>query len=188
VRTDKGRTLAATARHLIGTNGGVKPQIAVGELDQVVQSWRMYPRTLPDQFVEVEKIGASGLDGLGLDWLVLSLKAPLGALPAVPLRMRHEPAALGERVYLVGCPYSERSCRQNVYAGIVTRRGEGDRFRYDLTPAVDIRGFSGAPILDAGGHVLGFMTVWFDTKQEGGKDLEAGAEDAATALALLGDQ
>lgn len=72
--------------------------------------------------------------------------------------------------------------------GIVTARGRGDRFRYDLTPPVEIRGFSGAPILDAAGHVVGVMTVWFDTKTEGGKTLEAGAEDAAAVLALLVDQ
>src|SRR5207302_11065135 len=57
-------------------------------------------------------------------------------------------------LFLMGCPYDELGCRQNVYTGKVTARS-GDRFRFDIEPPVDLRGFSGAPILDRYGRVVG---------------------------------
>jgi hypothetical protein len=188
IYTDEGRTLAATARHLIGPNGGVEPQIPVARLDRVLRTWRMYPRTLPDQFVEVDGVGVHGLKDQDLDWLVLSLKAPPKQLPALPLKMRVVPVEVGERVHLVGCPYTEKSCRQNVYSGTVTERGHEDRFRFGINPPVDIRGFSGAPIIDKNGHLVGVMTVWFIPKMEGDNFLEAGGEDAASLLPLIQDR
>jgi hypothetical protein len=184
LKTQDGRMLAATARHLIGANGGVKPEISVATLNGAIRSWHMYPRTLPGQFVLAEKIGASGLDNENLDWLILTIKDTGKALPATPLQLRRQPVQVGEQVYLVGCPYVEEACKQNVYAGKVTARA-GDRFRYDIDPPVDIRGFSGAPVIDRNGHVVGVMTVWFEPKMQGERFLEAGGEDAASVYQLV---
>ena len=84
----------------------------------------------------------------------------------------------------MGCPYDELGCRQNVYTGKVTARS-GDRFRFDIEPPVDLRGFSGAPILDRYGRVVGIMTVWFEPKKQGEKFLEAGGEDAETVYQMV---
>ena len=64
-------------------------------------------------------------------------------------------------------------------SGAVTAR-RSDRFRYDLDPPVEIPGFSGAPIVNVQGHVVGVMSVWFEPKMDGKMFLEAGGEDAAT--------
>jgi hypothetical protein len=184
VKTQGGRTLAATARHLIGPNGGVEPEISVAGFNGAIRSWRMYPRASPDQFVVAEKLGARGLDGSNLDWLILTIENTANALPATPLRLRPQPVQVGEDIYLIGCPYVEEGCQQNVYAGKVTARS-GDRFRYDINPPADIHGFSGAPILDRNGHVAGVMTVWFEPKMRGEKFLEAGGEDAASVVRLI---
>jgi len=45
-----------------------------------------------------------------------------------------------------------------VYAGKVTARA-GDRFRYHIDPPVDIRGFSGAPVIDRNGHVVAARVI-----------------------------
>jgi hypothetical protein len=184
VKTRDSRTLAATARHLIGENGGVQPEISLAALNGAIRSWRMYPRTLPGDSVMAENVGCSGLDDENLDWLILTIKNTGKALPATPLMLRAQPAQIGEKVYLVGCPYVEEACKQNVYPGKVTTR-VGDRFRYDIDPPVDIRGFSGAPIIDRNGHVVGVMTVWFEPKMQGEKFLEAGGEDAASVYRLI---
>jgi len=184
VKSQDGRTLAATAKHLIGPNGGVEPKISVADLNGAIRSWRMYPRTLPDQFVVAEKVGAGGLDGHNLDWLILTIKNTAEPLPATPLHLRPQPVQVGENVYLIGCPYVEEACKQSVYAGKVTNRS-GDRFRYDIDPPVDIRGFSGAPVIDGNGHVVGVMTVWFEPKMRGEQFLEAGGEDAASVYQLI---
>jgi len=70
-------------------------------------------------------------------------------------------------------------------AGVITKRAAGDRFRYDIDSPVDIRGFSGAPIIDEKGYVVGVMTVWFDPKMSGDNFLEAGGEDIASIYGLL---
>jgi len=140
----------------------------------------MYPRTRQDSFVEISGPVVAHPIVKGLDWLVLDLKQAGGDLPAVPLKVRSYPVEVGESVFLIGCPYSERDCRQNVYRGLVTARAFKDKFRYDLDPPVDIRGFSGAPIIDNKGFVVGVMTVWFEPKMSGDKFLEAGGEDIAT--------
>jgi hypothetical protein len=184
IKTQDGRTLVATARHLLGVNGGVEPEIRLPRLNAAIRSWRLYPRTLPDQFVSVDGVGAEGLEDENLDWLVLTIKGPAGQLPATPLRLRPGPVQVGEKVLLVGCPYSEATCKQNVYVGKVTAR-DGDRFRYDIEPPVDIRGFSGAPVLDSDGHVAGVMTVWFEPRMRGQDHLEAGGEDSASIYQLV---
>src|SRR5206468_990885 len=56
VRTADGRLLAATAKHLIGENGGVQPEIALAELDRVLKSWVMFPRTDPNSMIEIDRL------------------------------------------------------------------------------------------------------------------------------------
>jgi hypothetical protein len=100
------------------------------------------------------------------------------------LQLRSTPVATGEHVYLLGCPYVETTCVQNVYRGVVVDRQE-TLFAYSLDPPVDLRGFSGAPIVDAAGHVVGVMSIWFKRKLVDGKDTEGGGEDASVLVPYL---
>jgi hypothetical protein len=180
IRNENDRVLAATAEHLIGPAGGVEPAIPIRELPDEIQSWRMFPRTKPEAFVEISRPASAHPVIRNLDWLILDLKPSARELPATPLKVRSYSVEVGENVFLVGCPYIERDCQQNVYVGRVTERAYKDKFRYDLDPPVDIRGFSGAPIIDKKGFVVGVMTVWFEPKMSGNDFLEAGGEDIAT--------
>ncbi|MCE9546282.1 MAG: serine protease [Planctomycetia bacterium] len=179
IKTRQGRTLAATARHLIGSAGGVEPWIAPTELKNVIQSWRMFPRTHADQFVEVDYAEAAESHQANLDWLILHFKQSDNSLPVTPLQLRQRRVEVDEKVYLIGCPYAEPGCVQNVYGGIVTARYQ-DRFRFSIERPVDLRGFSGAPIVDVNGHVVGVMTVGFKPKLKGSNLADGGGEDAAS--------
>jgi hypothetical protein len=184
VRASGDRILAATARHLIGSEGGVEPEVTLNQFDSALQSWKMFPRTVEEAFVQIEALAMNGPTQKDCDWLILRLKNPPAKLPAQPLRIRAEPVQVGEKVYLIGVPYSEPDRKQNVYVGKVTgRMWFGDRFRYDLDPPVDLHGFSGAPIIDEKGYLVGVMTVWFNAQMNGDKYLEGGGEDAATIYA-----
>ena len=90
--------------------------------------------------------------------------------------------AIGESVHLIGVAYAEPEVLQKVYSGTVTERGYGDRFRYTISPHVDIRGFSGAPIVDDAGLVVGVMTVWFHPKMDGGTGDRSGRRRCALRL------
>jgi hypothetical protein len=183
VRVPGGRVLGATAKHLIGEAGGVEPPVRLADLSGVLKSWVMHPRTDPGSTVALDQLAIDAGDEGAHDWLLMSLKSSK-RVPAKVLTARLAPVAVGETVYLIGVPYSEPGTAQNVYRGTVTARA-GDRFRYTLNPPVDLRGFSGAPVIDAKGMAVGVMTVWFDRKLVGGKDVEGGGEDTSTALRLL---
>ena len=183
IQSPDSRVLAATAKHLIGPNGGVEPRIPLSGLNNAIISWVLAPRTHPQRKVELGSLAISDTDERSHDWLLLTVKNSTN-LPAQPVKVREKPVSTGETVFLVGVAYADQDVSQNVYRGKVTER-RGDKFRYTIDPPVDIRGFSGAPILDSDGMAVGVMTVWFEPKMQGEKYLEAGGEDIATALHLM---
>ena len=183
IRSEPGKILAATARHLLGENGGVEPEVTLADLDASFDSWVMYPRTLPNHAINL--LGSASLTNgpKNNDWVLLRVDGE--SAHVTPLRIRRDPVKVGERVHLVGVSYSEPNVVQKVYSGVVTARSSGDRFRYDISPHVAIRGFSGAPVLDDSGLLVGVMTVWFHPRMDGELWTEAGGEDAAGALAIM---
>jgi S1-C subfamily serine protease len=184
-KNTRGEIFYATAAHLLGINGGVKPEIPQSSLNSVLESWIAHPRTLEDSVVYITSLAGAPSNDLNNDWALLCIDQSEGELPSEPLKFRKKRVDVGEKVFLIGVPYSEPNKSQNVYTGIVTAREHNDRFRFDLSPPVDIRGFSGAPIIDSAGYAVGVMTIWFETKMAGGKDLEAGGEDAAAVYDRL---
>lgn len=177
LRAPDDTVLLATAAHLMGTAGGVEPslwtEMASPELfDAVLRTWVAHPRTQP----EVQVVAAGLADPfVGDDWLLSRVEEPTPASVEV-LRLATTPAKVGDPVFLVGCPYAERDCRQNVYAGRVLR-AEGTWLRYTLDPPVEVSGFSGGPILNARGEVVGVFSMREPPVELGdGRDLEGGAD------------
>jgi hypothetical protein len=184
VKNSRGKVFAATALHLLDEAGGVEPKVKLGELDEKLVRWHMSPRTLPDSFVEISGLASSKMKSqkpnwLGHyatgDWLLLKIKTS-DNLPVEPLLVRKESVAVGENVYFVGCPYSAENCSQNIYQGKVTSRN-GKNFRCDIDPPVELWGFSGAPVLDRDGLVVGVTTINFQPKMNGDLFLESGGQD-----------
>lgn len=178
--------LCLTAKHLLGVNGGVEPEVLADKFNSVIKYWKVYPRTKSNESLLFDNVPVKGLDQPGLDWLILKQSSSkVKKLPSLPLKVRNSRVEIGEKVYLVGVQYSDRDLSQSVYEGVVNGRGYEDRFKYELTTPVTLAGFSGAPILDMNGHVVGVMTVWFKTKMKDGKNLEAGGEDIASIFDLI---
>ena len=174
-----GEAFVATARHLTSWPGGVEPPVDDAALAlparfaRQLDQWRVFPRTHPDVLGVVAGLSEPAVFG---DWLLLTVQTrPPESVTA--LRLAGEPVAVGDRVYLVGCPYAEPRCAQNVYQGRVTRRGR-DRFWYDIDPPVEVRGFSGAPILSSSGRVVGVFSVSEDLEETpDGLQVEGEAND-----------
>ena len=184
IQLDDGRILAATAKHLIGEAGGVEPTLSLNDFNKELISWVVYPRTKSALKAEIESLARSTQDPRGNDWLLLALKSGT-PLPAKPLKVRPKPISVGEDVFLIGVPYSDEKSSQNVYKGNVTERPFADRFRYTISPPVDITGFSGAPIVDKDGFVVGVFGIWFERQKKGDDDLVGGGEDIISGLRVL---
>jgi len=174
LQTNDGRVLAATAKHLLGDAGAVSPEIHPVNLDYVLESWQMFPRTRGSESVEIAGLLAPGFDRADRDVLFLRTYAPPSALPAQPLYIRAAPVQRGETVYLIGCPYSQPGCSQNVYQGQITERS-GGTFTFSLNSPLQLAGFSGAPVIDAKGHALGVLTAGY-VSVEGGPATHGVAE------------
>lgn len=67
---------------------------------------------------------------------------------------------------MVGCPYAEEDCKQNIYAvDFKVYYPDEAALIFTMREEVDISGFSGAPLLDENGNVLG---VVIGTSENGG--------------------
>ena len=184
VQLKSGEVVAATARHLLGDAGGVKPEVKPADFNASLDSWFMHPRTRPDEVVKVRSLASQPDPRPGFDWVLFHIEGT-GESVATPLTLRRTRVKAGETVHLIGVSYAEPTVAQKIYSGVVTER-RGDRFRYRITPYVNIRGFSGAPIVDDDGLLVGVMTVWFaNPRMEGDLWMEAGGEDAVSAAAIL---
>jgi hypothetical protein len=181
---DRSRIVLATALHLIGDDGGVRPAVSLASFDHQLESWSAFVRTRPEPSVRATALAMTPVkDADAADWLLLKTE-PAAPPPATPLQLRDTPVALGERISLIGCEYKDRTCTQRVIGGRVTARS-GSSFRYELDRPIELPGFSGAPIVDASGRVVGVMSVWFTPFTIGLAYLEGGGQDATVARKLL---
>jgi hypothetical protein len=91
---------------------------------------------------------------------------------------------IGETVYVVGVPQGDKSA-QEVFKGKVLAQ-DGTQFFYELPEVVETNGFSGAPIIDKDGQVVGVHLGKLTTQPEPGKTVVA-AQDTADVLKELRD-
>jgi hypothetical protein len=147
LRLPNGAVVAATARHVLGD------QTRLEDLNASILSWAMYPRTMVSRRVALHKL-ALKTQGLGdLDCVFMTV-TPTHNWPVAVLPARSTPVHAGETVYLLAVPYDQNRA-QNVYKGIVTSRQKEHDFAYQMDSTPDHRGFSGAPILDDRGNLVG---------------------------------
>ncbi|HEY7091020.1 MAG TPA: serine protease [Tepidisphaeraceae bacterium] len=185
MRMPDGEIVVGTAKHLIKQAGGVDPPVALTDLDHVLTGWKVFPRTKEDQAIEAKGLVERRNGEATHDWLLLHLKDKTSKLPATPLVPRTDPVKVGEKVFLIGVPYSDERSAQNVYEGVVTARPKPNYFTYEFRPPVHIPGFSGAPIVDANGLLVGHgVSMSSELKKQNGMEIEFGGEDASLALDL----
>lgn len=173
-----------TARHLIGADGGVKPDVKLADFDAVLTGWEAFPRTKPKARIAMSSLAFPPEAGMRHDWLLLRLKEPRGDLPATPLRPRIKRAEVGDVAFLIGVPYSDVKSAQNVYKGKVTTRPSRNYFELEFEPAVKLAGFSGAPVVDKDGYLLGMMTTSPESKRKDGLQSVCWCQDISLGYSL----
>ena len=147
MRLPNGAVVAATAKH------AACDEKAVDAFESSLKAFKMHPRTLPQRSVTMRKAAILPPDAKKLDCLLMRVGP--GPCPVEVRPARDTPAEEGEAVYLVAVPYGQRAV-QNVYKGTVRKLLKGDaEFAYEIEGKVDSSGFSGAPVLDATGSIVG---------------------------------
>jgi hypothetical protein len=158
VRLPKGDTVAVTARHLMGEAGGVSPELEPADIDSSVTKWTLHPRDKQDSRVSISGLyGAPRRYTRANEWLLLKLKDPdADALPSTPLAVRTTPVKPGEPLFVVGVRYANQKNVQEVFPAKAASTALG-MILGSLEKRADFSGFSGAPVLDANGHVVGMV-------------------------------
>jgi len=77
--------------------------------------------------------------------------------PVYALLPRMDALKLNTKVFLLGCPRGDSSCRQNVYTGAVMMEGGGTAIVAFADP-IDISAFYGCPIVDEDGRVAAVVS------------------------------
>lgn len=152
-----GANLAVTARHLLGEDGGVSPEVKIDDLGKSLINWEMMPRIISND-KETVKLEAKGLDFSQSEDDIVLLKILSKEFDIETLIPKFDYPKDGETLYLIGCPYSQTKCRQNFYE--IDSYGyddESKRIIGEIKSKDDLRGFSGAPLVNAKGEVVGVL-------------------------------
>ncbi len=153
-------TWLATSAQLLGLEGGVAPPVMPEKLAEELHVWRAYFPVDDSSFVDAPG-GSSLVSAAGSGLLALKLSTVPATLPATPLKLRHNPPANGEIVYLVGLPSDDHSgASQHLYEGQITSAQQQDPalFGFTLNKPFTLSGFTGAPIIDLRGELVGVLT------------------------------
>lgn len=154
----QGKIYAVTARHLIGQDGGVEPQVDPDQITDYLLEWKMFPRVpiVPEEDTVIVKHTKMNYTGSDKDILLLPLSdrsfgiGALNPIFALPAR--------GEKLFIIGCPYSEENCKQNMYEVTADAYDEVSGLIIGtMKEKVAMSGFSGAPLLNVKGEVVGVI-------------------------------
>ncbi len=184
IKMPDGKVVMGSAKHLLTEIGGVVPDVVLGDLDASLTRWQIGPRNGFASAIDVKGIAETANNEAGHDWLLMELASPDTRLPCTPLVPRLKHVQVGETVYLVSVPSSDRISPQGFFKGVVTSRPSKHYFQYTFDTPVHIGGFAGAPIVDTDGLLLGQSLSEGTMKQQEGKEVEFGGEDAAVAVWL----
>lgn len=159
-----GANFAVTARHLLGEAGGVEPEVKVSDLTKTLLKWEMLPRVVTDVKKETIKLNADNMDFSRSSSDILFLKIAANNFEIAILTPNFELPTVGETLFLIGCPYSETQCKQNSYPVKFVEFDETENSLVgEINSKVNLAGFSGAPLVNRKGEVLGALTSGGDS-------------------------
>ncbi len=152
----KGDTLLCTAKHLLGEAMGISPEIKTDEFNSSLEFWIAYPRNgkITNDTISVSKLITEKQN----DDDIILLDCHLGKENAiVPLTPRFSKPAKEERFELIGCQYSDSECHQQIYFATMDSYQGGQILLKSEVKFAPI-GFSGAPVIDSNGFVIGLLS------------------------------
>ncbi len=172
---------ACTAKHIVEKSRYIKPPVRTPEVNEGLDAWTVFPRKQEKPIMQLDSlINDEKSDS---EWWVFELEKPHKKVQR--LKVRTSPVKKGESVFFVGCPYKEKDCVQNIYVGEVSSTTE-KMIGIKYEPMVNVAGFSGGPLLDANGELIGLLCqASFDKKK--GVHTFIKAENTDYLLEILSD-
>ncbi len=153
-----GANFAVTVRHLLGEAGGVEPEVKINDLSKSLTSWEMMPRVVGNADAETIEVSATGLDFSQSPADIVLLKVTSKDFTIETLTPNFDIPQVGENLFLIGCPYSETQCKQNSYPVKFVEFDEQEKALVcEMDAKVELSGFSGAPLINGKGEVLGAL-------------------------------
>lgn len=168
-----GTRYAVTARHLLGEEGGVEPSVSPEQLTKgVLRKWEMHPRGENVDAKETVKLDAAGIDYANSKDDIIVLTAVSGGDQLGLLKPSFDDPKEKEYVYLIGCPYANKNCKQSKYDLTFAKTdNKTGMYLFNMFAKVELAGFSGAPIINAKGQVIALLS---STMSDGSGDYVAG--------------
>jgi hypothetical protein len=154
-------TLAATAKHVLWVARNKNSMMV--EINDDLKEWTMKRKGDSDDVVIIDRLlnedstevlHASGSTILERDWLVFSVKKTSPGI--YPLKPRYTPIRHGEKVYVASCAYKDSTCV--IYDGRVLKKIGMDILIQLTTTDLNLGGYSGSPVIDANGYLIGIIS------------------------------
>lgn len=160
------KVFAVTAKHVLGEAMGVEPEVLPRELNKYLLSWKMFPRVAINPKTDTVKVSGGSLNYNSLDRDILLLEVINTKFSILPLTPDFNLPKKGDKLYIIGCPYSQEKCRQNIYPiTFDSYEEETSMLNCIITTKFELAGFSGAPIVNANGKVVGILTSGWEQGQ-----------------------
>jgi Trypsin-like peptidase domain len=151
-------TFACTAKHLLGDAMGIQPEIPSDSVNQLLIHWQLFPRINQRSNDTIEVRGLVNEAVNEKDILLLNiLHAPTNLKPLKPY---FGALKLGQKLKIIGCELGDRTCSQKLYnASFYSMEPETEVMYIVPETEFDGVGFSGAPVIDEYGYVVGILTA-----------------------------
>ncbi len=153
----KGNNYAVTAKHMLNDMMGFEPPVLPSNFNKEVQSWEITSLAGNKKVTITDIIKPD--DNWENDILILNVQSQKTELNT--MKILNTSLSEGEHLYIVGCPYDEVSCKQNIYEIIFLGRKDDTIFFDWPNKNISSRGFSGAPILNSEGKVVATYTGYY---------------------------
>ncbi len=155
----RNKVFAVTAKRLLGEAMGVEPEIRVDDLKKLLISWKMFPRVKINAQFDTIIIGVNNLNYDSFNYDILLLEVTNTKFNILPLNPDFNLPAKGDNLYIIGCPYNQENCKQNVYEIFYDSfEEETSRLNFIIKTKFELSGFSGAPIVNKYGKVVSILT------------------------------
>lgn len=151
-----GDTLLCTAKHLLGQDMGIYPEVKTDEFNASIVSWKAFPRAdkLSNDTIVCTKMITEKINEVDIILQACELGESNNIIALTP---RLSKAKSGESFELIGCEYSDSNCHQRQYRLTMDSYSYGKLIMKAETTFAP-SGFSGAPVIDSDGFVIGLLS------------------------------